>query len=177
MRFYPNPPLNRTKAMKQPTNQPITQPSNQDRETNPDTIIAAKVYSAFLHSARVLDHGSSLLALLMVLLAMRSAAVANALAGHGTGYTLVAMVLLAALEKYYAFRVALDARLFALLGEPGINDSAAFDSALVSLSGQAALPRSLQDRWRGARKLWIKQAACFAVQAVLLVGSVLGHLL
>lgn len=152
-------------------------PTNQNSETHPDASIAATVYSAFLHSARVLDHGSSLLALLMVLLAMRGAAAANALTDHGVGYALAAMLLLAALEKYYAFRVALDARLFAMLAEPGVNHSTAFDNALASLNGRAALPRSLQERWRGARKLWISQAACFVAQVVLLVGCVLGRLL
>lgn len=135
--------------------------------SGPDAAIAAKMYSTFLHSAKVFDHGSSLLALLMVLLAMR---------GGIADWALVAMLLLAALEKYHAFRVALDARLFALLAEPGVGDSVAFDTALASLSGKVATPRTLANRWLGARKLWTRQVACFVVQVVLLVGSVAGHL-
>lgn len=123
--------------------------------------MAADVLIAFLQAARVVDQASSLLLLPAVALLLMQPAGVPALALLG-----VALVFALA-EKYYAWRVALDAGLFAaLLRQPG--QMPQFDAALASmLGGQAPVGgRSLQSRGEGARRLLLRQALCLGAQVL-----------
>lgn len=123
--------------------------------TNADEM-ALRVLLGFLRAGRVLDHASSVL-LLAALLAAPAAPLAAVLAA----------VALGALEKYVAWRVALDAEFFQLLlQQPG--QEAAFDAALADFLGRKASPppRTLASRWRGARRLVWGQALVLGAQAV-----------
>lgn len=123
--------------------------------------LTISVMTAFLRVGKSIDHASSVLLLASVLL-------------YGVQRATPLMMLAAALalslgllEKYYAWRVALDAELFALLGcSP--NQMAAFDEALAACLGRNANAplRSLHSRWRGAKRLLRYQAAACVLQAV-----------
>lgn len=122
--------------------------------------LAGRVLLGFLRAGRVLDAGSSALLLSTVLLALRPAA------PLAVGGILVAL-LLALVEKYFAWRVALDAEFFALLHEQP-TQTAAFDAALAAFlgrtTGPAPAPRPMASRWLGARRLVWRQALAGAAQ-------------
>jgi hypothetical protein len=127
---------------------------------NTENTVRLRVLLGFLKAGRVLDHGSSVLLLGALVLGARAFTGAGALA-------LAIAVLLGLLEKYLAWRVALDAEFFALLLEqPG--QEAAFDAALAEFMGRpaAAETRPLASRWQGARRLVRQQAAALAAQAL-----------
>jgi hypothetical protein len=116
------------------------------------------VMAAFLRTGRMADHASS--AILIGVLALAG--------GTGAGAppaALGAALLLALVEKYFAWRVALDAELFAVLALH--DDVAAFDHALETCAGRKpdVPPRPLARRWRGARGLLLCQIVCFGLQA------------
>ena len=124
--------------------------------------LAPRVVLGFLKAGRVLDNCSSVLLLGTLVLAWGAGRPLALSAG------LVALGL-AILEKYLAWRVALDAEFFALLHEQP-QQTAAFDAALAAFLGRAPGPagRSLADRCQGARRLVVRQAAVLGLQ----VGSV-----
>lgn len=122
--------------------------------------IRMHVLAGFLRSGRVLDHASSGLLLGTFLLVLHPG---SPLFAAGIGLAL----LLSLIEKYFAWRVALDAELFAiLLAYP--EESEMFDASLAAFLGRAEKPalRSLQSRWEGARRLFYRQAAFFGLQAL-----------
>lgn len=128
---------------------------NDDENT-----VRLRVLLGFLRAGRVLDHGSSVLLVGALLLGPVVGA------GPAVGFFSGA-VLLGLLEKYLAWRVALDAEFFALLLEqPG--REAAFDAALAEFMGRPAVAetRPMASRWQGARRLVRQQAAVLAAQAV-----------
>ncbi|GAA4043812.1 hypothetical protein GCM10022409_32370 [Hymenobacter glaciei] len=127
---------------------------------NPENTVRLRVLLGFLKAARVLDHGSSVLLLSTVLVGTR----ANG--GLAVGLWGVAG-LLGLLEKYLAWRVALDTEFFALLLEhPG--QEAAFDAALAEFLSRppVAETRTMTSRWQGARRLVQQQAVALAAQAL-----------
>lgn len=72
--------------------------------------------------------------------------------------------------KYFEWRVALDAELFAMTNSYPDSDSE-FDGAMAMCLGVATQPdRSMESRWRGARRLLLCQIVSFALQAVCLLG-------
>ena len=125
-----------------------------------ENTVRLRVLLGFLRAGRVLDHGSSGLLL--------GALVLGPVVGSGPAvWVFSSAVLLGLLEKYLAWRVALDAEFFALLLEqPG--REAAFDAALAEFMGRpaAAQTRPLASRWQGARRLVRRQAAVLAAQAL-----------
>lgn len=126
----------------------------------PENGIQLRVLLGFLKAGRVLDHGSSVLLLAALLLAAVAGA-GPAVAAYGGA------ALLGLLEKYLAWRVALDVEFFALLLEqPG--QAVAFDAALAEFLGRptAPEPRAMASRWQGARRLVQWQAASVAIQAL-----------
>lgn len=124
-----------------------------------------RVTQGFLRAGRVLDGASSVL-----LLATLGRALLPLESGVGVG--LVGALLLAALAKYYAWRVALDAEFFALLHEQP-QTTAEFDAALAEFRGRPTPPsRPPESRWRGARQLVMRQALVVAAQ-LLAVGALL----
>jgi hypothetical protein len=126
-----------------------------ERAENPMT---PAVMAAFLRTGRMTDHASSAILIGVLVLA----------GGTGAGIApaaLGAALVVALTEKYFAWRVALDAELFAVLAQH--DDMAAFDHALETCAGRkpASPPRSLASRWSGARRLLFCQIACFGLQA------------
>jgi hypothetical protein len=116
------------------------------------------VMAAFLRTGRMFDHASSAILIgVLVLAGAAGAGVAPAALG--------AALVLALAEKYFAWRVALDAELFAVLAQR--DDMAAFDYALETCAGRKPdiPPRSLANRWAGARRLLFCQIACSGLQA------------
>ncbi len=114
------------------------------------------VLAAFLQSGRVLDHASSVM-LVATLLALRPF--------DSLSLALFALATVGALaEKYFAWRVTLDAGLFAVL-QRHPDDAAAFDAALAHVLGrQPGDSRSMASRWQGARRLLWRQGMCLALQ-------------
>lgn len=131
----------------------------------PEDAMLYRVTRGFLRAGRVLDGASSVL-----LLGTLGRALLPLAPGAVLG--LLGALLLAALAKYYAWRVALDAEFFALLHEQP-DAAPGFDAALAGFLGRATPPaRSPDSRWRGARQLVRRQALVVAVQ-LLAVGALL----
>jgi hypothetical protein len=127
---------------------------------NADNPVMLRVVLGFLRAGRVLDGASSVLLLGTL---GRALLPASALVVAGLAIAL----LLAALAKYLAWRVALDVVFFALLHEQPAQ-AADFDAALAAFLGRKAAPpaRSLASRWQGARRLVIYQAVVLGTQAL-----------
>ncbi|MFL6234321.1 MAG: hypothetical protein ACJ76N_14405 [Thermoanaerobaculia bacterium] len=75
------------------------------------------------------------------------------------------------LQGWLALRVAVDARLFALIGLPG--HLAALDRVLGRLRTSAPPERGFAERSRGALRLWKLQVVTFFLQALCLLGAVI----
>ena len=126
-----------------------------------DNPVMLRVVVGFLKGGRVLDGASSVLLLGTL---GRALLPATPLVVVGIGVALV----LAALEKYFAWRVALDAEFFTVLHEqPAQAEN--FDAALAAFLGRSTMPshRSFASRWRGTRQLAIYQAVALLVQSLM----------
>jgi hypothetical protein len=91
---------------------------------------------------------------------------------------LAASLAMAFIEKLYAWRVALDAELFASLYADGLVDEHALHHLDVGLSrvlggSRKAGTRALSDRWRGALSLLKRQAFFLILQLALLVAALI----
>ncbi|ERH52473.1 hypothetical protein O203_00930 [Ectopseudomonas chengduensis] len=128
--------------------------------------------AALLRRGRSLDHCSSALSLVAVLSGLAP--------WLGAPPSLILALLCAALliaglaEKYWALRVALDAKLFQRLAEAGEqldSQTHALDQALQNLGLQNAQQtgRSWSLRSQGALDLLRKQALCLLLQIVIVV--------
>lgn len=117
--------------------------------------MSQQVLLGFLRAGRVLDGASSVLLLGALVLAPAAPLAAVAVAAA-----------LALLEKYLAWRVALDAEFFALLdATPAAPDE--FDLALAAFLGcPVPAPRSLPSRQQGARQLLLRQVLALGAQAL-----------
>ncbi|RZK53177.1 MAG: hypothetical protein EOO59_12760 [Hymenobacter sp.] len=126
-----------------------------------DNPVMLRVVVGFLKGGRVLDGASSVLLLGTLVRAMLPA---TPLLVVGLGVALV----LAGLEKYFAWRVALDAEFFALLHEQP-EQAENFDAALAAFLSRSTLPahRSFASRWHGTRQLVISQAVTLLLQALM----------
>jgi hypothetical protein len=145
-------------------------PSTTDIVPGPDThVLTTGVMTALLRSGKTVDSASSIFLLGgLLLIAMKPVA----------PYAVLALLLLGFLEKYYAWRVTLDAELFALLGK-SCNQGRVFDAALAAclVREPPELPRSMEDRWRGARRLLLSQMIVCGLQGIAIVVAVLDLLL
>lgn len=128
--------------------------------------------AALLRRGRSLDHCSSALSLVAVLFGLAP--------WLGAPPSLILVLLCAALliaglaEKYWALRVALDAKLFQRLAEAGEqldSQTHALDQALQNLGLQNAQQtgRSWSLRSQGALDLLRKQALCLLLQIIIVV--------
>lgn len=150
------------------------------------TPAAGRVLVSFLDRGRTVDRfGTLLVGVAAAWLATLS--LAGALAG--TAFAPMATRLAAGLlwlslacalaQKYHAWRVRIDAALFRGLYATGPVDMAALralDDGLASvLAGAGAASRidgrSLAQRWRGALRLWRRQIAWCAAQAVFMLAA------
>jgi hypothetical protein len=129
------------------------------------------VLTAFLRTGRLLDHASSVLLLGTFLLMLQPASLL-------AGIALMAALLFALVEKYFAWRVALDAELFEVLCELS-DDPLPFDLALADFLGRTEVPtaRSMESRWKGARRLFRNQVILFLCQnlAVLITVAIVAR--
>jgi len=130
---------------------------------NPEQPVALRVLLGFLKAGRVLDSGSSVLLLGTLILACAPMAPVL-MAG------LILALVVGLVEKYLAWRVALDAEFFALLHEQP-EQAGAFDAALTEFLNRKTVPplRTMQSRWHGARRLVRQQAVAVALQAGLVL--------
>lgn len=131
----------------------------------------ALVLSAVLHaSVRVLGPwslGLSLAAVGLVALVSVSSGLVLAVAMSG------GVLLLGLIERYLAFRLALDQRLFAALGNGGLPDLTTMDVALAQIGLRKApkTVRSWRQRVQGTRGLVKCHAVVVALQTVFLFFS------
>lgn len=91
------------------------------------------------------------------------------------GHLLAAPLLVLALtpvERYLALRLRFDAGLFADLADGRIGSLDALDAGLAVLSVRRAAPRTLDDRLRGARRLWRYHAVVVALMAATTAAAV-----
>lgn len=120
-----------------------------------------RVVVGFLKGGRVLDGASSVLLLGTL---GRALLPATPLVVVALGVALI----MAGLEKYFAWRVALDVEFFTALDEqPAQAEN--FDAALATFLERTTLPthRSFASRWRGSRQLVISQAVTLLIQALM----------
>lgn len=124
--------------------------------------MSRQVLLGFLQAGRVLDGLSSVLLLGTLLLTPLSPlAVVAAAAALGL------------LEKYFAWRVALDAEFFTLLSEVRPAAPAEFDAALAAFLGRPVpAPRPLPSRIRGGRLLLLRQALALGAQVLAVAAQV-----
>jgi len=84
-------------------------------------------------------------------------------------------LLVGMVQRYYALRVRLDARLFGqIYTHPAVTDQdlQRMDEGLALLGEpKGAPPRGLRSRWTGALRLLRRQMACCAVQAACLLAA------
>lgn len=130
--------------------------------------VIAGVMSAFLRAGKCIDDGSSVVLLATIVLCALTPTSALSMA------TAVLAVLVALLEKYFSWRIALDGELFALLRQYP-SDTVIFDATLARCRGrQSILPaRSMQSRWDGARRLMRYQVLFFVCQVIIVLELVL----
>jgi hypothetical protein len=131
-----------------------------------DHPITLGVMAAWLKTGRVLDHAASL-ALVLTLLALHP--MAGLREGWPNGWGVAVWLALALMEKYYAWRVALDAGLFDLLAQTGARDMGQFDASMAAFlrPGAASMPpRSMESRFMGARRLFLWQVAALLMQVL-----------
>ena len=134
--------------------------------------IHLQLIATFLQRGAALDHMSSVLSLVALLIGLAPVFTIS------IAPLLSAMALLILLfglaQKYWAQRVAIDAQLFSVLAREAHDfehTAAQLDTALHTL-GLAPAPttaRSLNDRSRGALALLRKQALCLAAQCLLML--------
>ena len=126
----------------------------------------ATITAALLRRGRALQLASLVLVLL------------TALTGSGRPLPFLGVLMAAALEAWFAFRVAFDADLFEALARSD-GDLAGFDAAMraLGLMSRERQVGSLADRARRAIRLLMWQAACLVLQTGILAAGVIGPLL
>ncbi|MGB9369003.1 MAG: hypothetical protein WCE79_23605 [Xanthobacteraceae bacterium] len=125
--------------------------------------------SALLQQGRTIDHLSH--PLTVVALVLLIGASAFGVASPAIALMLGLAVLAGLAEAYCGIRVGFDAALFDQLREQATTDLAALDAALVRLGLLPASKsgRPLEQRIRGAQRLFYKQGAAFIIQVALLL--------
>lgn len=113
----------------------------------------------------MLDNCSSVLLLGTLVLAV---------VGSPARLVLLGALGLAAAEKYFAWRVALDVVFYDWL-ETQPEEVPEFDAAIGTFLGSKSAfpPRSWDSRWRGSRRLVLSQAVALVLQAVVVGALVL----
>lgn len=144
-----------------PSRRDSASPDKDDTASHP---VAWGVMSAFLRTGKDVDHASSVLLLGTLLLYVAQ------FSSHPAGLVMLPALLLALAEKYFAWRVALDAELFALLGRaPG--EATVFDEALAACLGRKPVvrQRTMQSRWLGAKRYLRYQMLACVSQGLIII--------
>lgn len=84
----------------------------------------------------------------------------------------LATVLLGVIERYFALRLRLDAGLFADLADGRIASLAALDDGLAAIGVRAGVPRPLDARIAGCRRLWRWHLAVVVAQTAMTLVAV-----
>ncbi|MES2206008.1 MAG: hypothetical protein V4525_04330 [Pseudomonadota bacterium] len=135
--------------------------SNESESANlfsqENSSISLEVLIAFLRTGRMLDHASSVLFIVTAVVAI-------------TSNSLLCMVglllsfMLALTEKYYAWRVALDAELFKTIKKVPLKTES-FDQSLAAfLKSSPRAERTMTSRWEGAKRLFVHQSIWLGLQ-------------
>jgi hypothetical protein len=134
---------------------------------NDDDRALCATTASWLRSARALG-GLGLLAAAFVMAGLLGA---SAISLHPVPSILV--LLLLPLERYFALRLGFDAGLFAEMAGGGIDSLSGLDRALAALGLRKAdaMQRSLEERTRGAMRLWRRHAAVVVLQVLLCWGG------
>ena len=144
-----------------PSQRDSASPDKDDTATHP---VAWGVMTAFLRTGKDADHASSVLLLGTLLLYVTQ------FPSYLASLVMLLALLLALVEKYFAWRVALDAELFALLGRaPG--EATVFDEALAACLGRksVARQRTMQSRWLGAKRYLRYQMLVCVSQGLIII--------
>jgi hypothetical protein len=132
---------------------------------NDDKALTAVISSALLASfGKALNNWSMLSALAaIIVLGLKQASVDGK-------FCLIASLIMASLQGYFAARCAFDAAVFTALGGEALHYQG-FDKILTrwKLRSASTMTRSLDERVKGARGLLRWQAVCFFVQILLLM--------
>jgi hypothetical protein len=132
---------------------------------NDDKALTAVISSALLGSfGKALNNWSMLSALAaIIVLGLKQASVDGK-------FCLIASLIMASLQGYFAARCAFDAAVFTALGGEALHYQG-FDKILTrwKLRRVSTMTRSLDERVKGARGLLRWQAFCFFVQILLLI--------
>lgn len=136
---------------------------------NEDDRTTCAALAALLRAGSVLaTWGFALSVVAGLMLALRSLPMMSAVA-------LSAVAILGVPERYFAFRLRLDQRLFAELSRGGIDSLPALDGALQRLGLRPAgrQARNLADRVRGTRALMRRQAIVVSSQSAMFLLALL----
>jgi hypothetical protein len=132
---------------------------------NDDKALTAVISSALLGCfGKALNNWSMLSALAaIIVLGLKQASVDGK-------FCLIASLIMASLQGYFAARCAFDAAVFTALGGEALHYQG-FDKILTrwKLRSASTMTRSLDERVKGARGLLRWQAVCFFVQILLLM--------
>jgi hypothetical protein len=118
-----------------------------------------------MRSARIADQLSSMLLIGTFLLLLAAPSWISTIAA---GLALAA----ALVEKYFAWRVTLDAELFTALAQHP-QQAKTFDAAMAALLDLPQPPqtRSMASRWHGARRLLLRQALALGAQVLAIAAA------
>jgi hypothetical protein len=153
-----------------------TQSSNDNRPVTPIEVVNSDVDSvtpavmtAFLRTGKGIDYASSLILLTSVLVVGTRLSPLPSVAPLMEAID-SAGLLIALIEKYFAWRVGLDADLFAILRQFP-RETEVFGAALAGCLGRKAMPpsRSMQSRWQGARRLLQFQGLALGIQVACVI--------
>jgi hypothetical protein len=130
-----------------------------------DALVLSALMRASVRAVGVWSLGQSLFAVLVGAVFERSLAVTS----------LGALVLVCGVvERYYAFRLCLDERLFDQLGQGHLPNAHAMDASMVGLGllrNQTLPERQWSDRLRGARNLLRRHLALVLLQTAAVIAS------
>ena len=125
--------------------------------------VALNVLTSFLKTGRLIDHASSAALICSFIVTLQPVSWVTELG-------LLSALILAIIEKYFAWRVTLDAELFAVLAAHP-QETRTFDNALATVLGRKINPpiRTMQSRWLGAKRLLRNQSISFGLQIAVLI--------
>lgn len=128
------------------------------------------VMAAVLHAHRALV-GLGLLMTVVVAAAVTAASLSDIEIKTIALAVAVVVLTLGAIERYFAFRIQLDEKLFSALGNGKLSALANLDDALVRLDliGRDRAARPLDERLKGATGLCWKHRAVVVIQFVAVV--------
>ncbi|WP_205690299.1 hypothetical protein [Comamonas serinivorans] len=135
--------------------------------------------AALLHASRGLAHWALTLGAIALLLSLAMPVLAGPSISAWQQYTLILVVLLSIIERYLAFRLHLDERLFTHLAQGHIASLTALDEALarLRLRPRPGVTRPLDERVAGTRRWMTRHAAVVGLQFLALLAGLIPTLI